>query len=152
MPKSLGRSPARWALARFVRPVLKGQLMWQALKGRDERMIRESDRFDDSIQELFRRFDKEKSLTYSISADVFPKWQWKGPYDNFTVRCVGVQQLMNWHIDNSCILQCDASCLPASCALHCAHKYTQLHSTVSPIPSCDLLLCIMCNAMHLLCF
>lgn len=54
----------------------------QALSTHAERMIVDSDRFDDPIEELFKRFDRNQPFTYSISADIFPEMKWKGSYDN----------------------------------------------------------------------
>ena len=48
-------------------------------------MIRDSDRFDNTMDELFGRLDKDKSFAYTVSADVFPQLKWKQPYQNMQV-------------------------------------------------------------------
>ena len=51
-------------------------------------MIMDSDKFDDPIEDLFRRFDKQQNFTYSISADVFPEMRWRGSYEGLKVTAV----------------------------------------------------------------
>ena len=60
--------------------------MLQAMRDFADRMIQDSDRFDDSIEEMFKRFDKNSSFTYFASADVFPDLTFKTPYDQLKVR------------------------------------------------------------------
>lgn len=57
----------------------------QALKKHAEEMIQDSDRFEEPIEKLFERFDKNQPFSYSISADVWPNLTWKGPYDGLKV-------------------------------------------------------------------
>ena len=50
-----------------------------------ENMIADSDRFDDPVQSLFEKLDKNKSFSYRVSADLYPQLQWKAPYKDFQV-------------------------------------------------------------------
>ena len=57
----------------------------QALKQHASEMIRDSDRFEDPIEDLFQRLDKDSSFKYTVSADVYPQLQWNGDYSKIKV-------------------------------------------------------------------
>lgn len=68
------------------------------MKEHAAQMIADSDRFDDPVQALFERLDKNKSFSYRVSADLYPQLQWKTPYKDFQVPTAAIGALYCMHV------------------------------------------------------